>query len=437
MRIALVWFAVWFGVASSAHAQSVPAYSLLRENEDWSFLRDTSLRQDIWDPLKYIRLGSDDWYLTIGGEVREVFEQVGNDNWGKQRYTNTFLLERYMLHSDWHLGPHFRVFVQLKSGLESSRAGGPRPIDEKKLDFEAAFFEARTSGKNWIALRVGRQELNYGSGRLISVREGPNVRQSFDGFKVMSTIGSWNVDAFAARPDLDKPGFFNNSPDHRTTFWGVYASRPRTGRFSIDVYYTGLDRKAATYNRGTGQELRHSVAARLWRPVQTKERGWDLDYEGVWQFGAFGSRNIRAWTFASDTGYSLPNLPFKPRLSVTSQAVTTLATTASERSMLYFRSATILGCWPTRDPDRRISLTCTRGFRSSLYAACRFRRILSPSGGRASTTESTRYLVICVSRPTAAGLASSAIGPEWKFVGRLIVTLTFRRITVFFTPASS
>jgi len=252
MRIALVWLAVWFVVVSSARAESIPAYSLLRENEDWSFLRDPRLRRDIWDPLKYIRLGSNDWYLTIGGEVREVFEQVGNDNWGKQPYTNTFFLERYMLHSDWRFGPHFRAFVQLKSGLESFRAGGPRPIDEKKLDFQAAFFEARTSGKNWIALRVGRQELNYGSGRLISVREGSNVRQSFDGLKVMSTIGSWNIDAFAARPDLDKPGFFNNSPDHRTAFWGIYASRPRTGRFSIDVYYTGLDRKVATYNRGTG-----------------------------------------------------------------------------------------------------------------------------------------------------------------------------------------
>jgi len=92
-----VWLAVTFVAASSAGAQSVPAYSLLRENEDWSFLRDTSLRQDIWDPLKYVRLGSDDWYLTIGGEVREVVEQVGNDNWGKQRYTNTFFLERDVL----------------------------------------------------------------------------------------------------------------------------------------------------------------------------------------------------------------------------------------------------------------------------------------------------------------------------------------------------
>ena len=85
MRIALVWLAVWFVVAS-AHAQSVPAYSLLRENEDWSVLRDKSLRHGIWDPLKYIRLRSDDWYLTIGGEVREVFEKVGNDNWGEQLY---------------------------------------------------------------------------------------------------------------------------------------------------------------------------------------------------------------------------------------------------------------------------------------------------------------------------------------------------------------
>src|SRR5260370_27045877 len=104
--------------------------------------------------------------------------------------------------------------------------------------------------------------------------------------------------------------------------------------------------------------------------------------------------------------------------------------------MLSFRSATILGSWPTRDPDRRISLTCTRGFRSSLYAVYRFRRILLPSGGRASTTEFTRYLVFCSSLPTAAERASSAIDPEWQLVGRLIVTFTFRRITVFFMPAS-
>jgi hypothetical protein len=244
-------------------------------------------------------------------------EQVGNDNWGAQPYTNRFLLQRYMGRTDWHPGKRFRVFVQLKSGLESFREGGSRPIDEKKLDFEAAYFETGTTHrKNWIVLRAGRQELNYGSGRLVSVREGPNVRQSFDGAKIRGKASVWNIDAFAVRPDLDKPGFFDNVPNHQTAFWGIYATRPWRRSVSFDTYYLGEDRKEATYNRGTATELRHTVGGRLWRPIAVKESGLDFDYEGVIQFGSFGSNNIYAWTFASDTGYSLTKLPLRLRFSM-------------------------------------------------------------------------------------------------------------------------
>ena len=292
-------------------------YNLLRENDDWSFLADPSLRRDFWDPIKYIPLGCEACYVSLGGEVRQVFEQVANDNWGKQAYMNTFLLQRYMLHSDWHLGKRFRVFIQLKSGLENYRAGGPRPIDEKRLDLEAAFFEVGDSHKkNWAVLRVGRQELNYGSGRPVSVREGPNVRQSFDGVKIRTKIGEWYVDAWAVRPDLDKFGFFNNAPDHTNAFWGLYATRPLRRGVAFDAYYLGIDRKRAAFERGTATELRHTVGARVWRPIATKEPGLDFDYEGLMQFGTFGSDDIRAWTFASDTGYSLTKLPLRPRLSV-------------------------------------------------------------------------------------------------------------------------
>jgi hypothetical protein len=41
--------------------------------------------------------------------------------------------------------------------------------------------------------------------------------------KIRSKVGAWNVDAWAVRPDLDKPGFFDNAQDHSTAFWGVYA----------------------------------------------------------------------------------------------------------------------------------------------------------------------------------------------------------------------
>jgi hypothetical protein len=313
--------------AVAARCQSAPSANsdapdrsikLLREDEDWSFLADPAQRQDFWDPLKYIRLraGQNDWFITISGEAREVWEQIGNDNWGQSPYWNGYLNERYKLGFDIHYGKHVRAFVELKSGINSFRYGGPRPIDEKKLDFQSAFLQVGTaSGGNFIELRVGRHELEYGSGRLIDVREGPNVRLSFDGFLVKSKFNEWLVDGFAMRPDLDKPGFFDNAPNHQVGFWGVYATHFLPVKTSLELYYLGLDRKEATFQRGTAQEVRHTLGGRFSRPVATEKAGWDFDDEALWQFGTFGSANIEAWTVASDTGYRIPTIPLKPRFS--------------------------------------------------------------------------------------------------------------------------
>ncbi len=305
----------------SSAGSDVPdrSYRLLREDENWSFLADPKLRQDFWDPIKYIRLrrGRNEWFLTISGEAREVWEQTGNNNWGQQPYWNNFFLERYMLGFDAHFGKHVRTFVQFKSGLESFRIGGPRPIDEKNLDFQNAFLDLATAGDhNWLTLRVGIQELEYGAGRLIDVREGPNVRLSFIGFRLLNKVGSWRIDAFAVRPRLDNFGFFDDYPNHQVEFWGVYGWRPLSRGVSIDAYYLGLNRAQASYERGTAPEHRHSLGIRFSRPIAEKERGWDFDYEGVWQFGSFGSAGLQAWTVASDTGYTVPTWRLKPRFSL-------------------------------------------------------------------------------------------------------------------------
>src|ERR1700686_4928022 len=69
--------------------------------------------------------------------------------------------------------------------------------------------------------------------------------------------------------------------------------------------------------------------------------------------------------------------------------------------MLCFRLVTILECWPTRDPDRGISLTCTRGFRSSLYVSADL-----VAQWRQNLNDGV-YAVpgFCSSRPTAGDLA--------------------------------
>jgi hypothetical protein len=90
----------------------------------------------LWDIIKYIPSNDKgDWYLSTGGEVRERYEYFHNSLWGQgPQDSNGYLLQRYMLHADLHLGPYGRLFGQLKSGLENGRTGGPRPADEDKLD---------------------------------------------------------------------------------------------------------------------------------------------------------------------------------------------------------------------------------------------------------------------------------------------------------------
>jgi Alginate export len=192
-----------FGQISTSGSADPHVYKTIPAEEDWSFLTDPALRSDFWDPIKYISLrnGAKDWYVSIGGQIREEWERVVNDNWGLQPYDNRYLLERYMLYLDAHYGQHIRTFVHFKSGICTGRIGGPRPIDEKRLDLASAFLEIRTGpGQDSDLVRVGRQELRYGSGRLIDVREGPNVRLSFAGAVGKERLRAWRVNEIAVRP---------------------------------------------------------------------------------------------------------------------------------------------------------------------------------------------------------------------------------------------
>jgi hypothetical protein len=302
-----------------------PTYSLLRFDEDWSFLQDKSLRADSWDPIKYIPFHPDKpkEYVSIGGEFRGTSEYVLNDNFTQTPFPNySFGMQRFELFADGHINPHFRFFVQLESGLEQGRSGGARPIDLKKLDFLNAFVELRFQrSEKSPTFRIGRQEFNFGTGRLVSVREGPNVRQGFYAISVNEKIGRWTIDGFASRPAQDNPSFFDNAPSHTTQFWGVYSSHPwnvQKGQ-AFDLYYLGIDRKNATFNSGTARELRHTIGGRLVAPARLKgdPLRWlpHYDVEGIFQFGSFGSRDIRAWGVASEFGYNLP-LPLKPGIGL-------------------------------------------------------------------------------------------------------------------------
>src|SRR6478609_8414781 len=87
-------------------------YNIERWNEDYSYLADPAARTDPFDPLKYIPLGRDDFYLSLCGQARYRYDYFNNPNFG--RGTNDedgFHLQRYLMHADAHLTPNIRAFV--------------------------------------------------------------------------------------------------------------------------------------------------------------------------------------------------------------------------------------------------------------------------------------------------------------------------------------
>jgi hypothetical protein len=301
---------------AGANCPASPSYALLRQDEDYSYLRDPTCRRDFLDPVKFISLGSQkDQYLTMGGEVREWYEVFGNANWGVgPQDRDGYLLQRVSTYVDWHLGDGIRLFGQLASATEFGRNGGPRPVDEDKLWLEEAFaeFKMPAFSNAQLAFRLGRQEFEFGSGRLVDVREGPNVRQAFDGFSSVLNGESWHATAFVTQPVLNRPQIFDDPTDTRTTFWGIYTTKllPSVGG-GLDLYYLGINNRQATFDRGTGDENRHTLGTRAFG----RRGDWDYDWELTYQFGSFAGLPLSAYSFATDTGYTFKSASFSPRVS--------------------------------------------------------------------------------------------------------------------------
>ena len=294
-------------------------FKLLRYDEDYSSLKDSA--KTFYNSLKYVPLSeSGRTYLSFGGEIRAELDRAQHEDWGARNVgRNIFLLQRYQLHADLHLSDRIRIFGQLRSGLENGRKNGPRPIDEDQLNVQNLFVDliAYKGIADRMTIRLGRQELQYGSGRLLDVREGPNLRLYFDGAKVAYASPKWNVDAFVMAAPLIKNGVFDNPINRKSTLWGIYSTHAIAKMLNIDLYYLGIDRDESGFDDGVAPESRHTLGTRLWANGNELLYNFEIGY----QLGKFGAAAIRAWGGSMDIGYRFAELNGAPTIKLRSDFI--------------------------------------------------------------------------------------------------------------------
>ncbi|MBC7935517.1 MAG: alginate export family protein [Rhizobacter sp.] len=266
---------------------------LLRFDEDYSNLTDSVVQKKPWLRTKNISLNQTTTIkVSVGLDYREMYELVkGYDSTGA---TDGYWLTRIMAHADVHFGTRFRTFFQVGRGFIAARVLPARPVDVDELFFLNAFGEYHFGKQNNNYLRLGRQELFFGLGRLIAPREGPNLRSTYDGVRVHNSMGAFTWDAFFSYLVNNKQGILDNEIlGNNQRLWGFYSTK-KWRQFSADLYYLGYYNPTALFSKQVtrAKETRHSMGVRWYGKVSN---GTGYDAEAVYQFGQFGSNSIDAF----------------------------------------------------------------------------------------------------------------------------------------------
>ncbi len=287
---------------------------------------------DDFGPLDFL---PDPTKLSAGGEVR--FRQMDEMNrlrpgapargdyqlWRWRQYVNVQV-------SDW-----LRFYVE---GIDASMDNNPLPvtgIDVNRWDLQNYFVDVRFADlcDRPIWFRAGRQELQYGSQRLVSALDWANTRRNFEGFKFFMPGSDWDFDLWFTRPvNTATPGdgpisvFASHfdSPNMNHTFSGAWFAYKAVKEQTIDLYWLwdwnsqfAAPGFAGATNFTGGN--RHTLTSRWIRnfPVMDGDEvlsTWHAEVEGGYQFGQDFTKNVNAGFVTAGAGHTLNSFPWQPNL---------------------------------------------------------------------------------------------------------------------------
>jgi Alginate export len=283
---------------------------------------------DFFDRLKRMHFG-DDWMLSIGGEFRDRYvNEIGGANGRLNGKDQRYDLMRNRVYGDLWYQDRFRVYVEFLDAQSFGQSLPPLAIDIDRSDLLNAFVDIKLGefGDNPLYARIGRQEMFFGSQRLISPLEWSNTRRTFEGARAFWHSECFDVDAFWVRPVQNYPNRFD-AADANRQFAGAWATYRPSKEQTIDLFWLYLDEDLPVgLGKTTGGRFGydvHTVGGRYngyakMSDLSSRAEGlcgsllWDI--EGAYQFGDYSNRLIAAGMTSTGVGYSFAGLPMEPQL---------------------------------------------------------------------------------------------------------------------------
>ncbi len=266
---------------------------------------------DFFDQIKQANVGGA--VFIFGVEERLRMERWNNEDLNdKVNDRDTRWFNRLRLSMDTIFNSWLRTRVDLVDGREWESDREPRSQNDE-LDLHQAYVQF---GDKPLMVRLGRQELDFGSRKLVAAPTWNNLLRSFDAGRVSYASDLLDVSAFCGSVVTPVDDQFNEHR-HGERFSGIFATLKPVRDHKLDLYalrlHTWNDEFFVTgENKEKGPTDRYTYGARLYGDILPKR--WTYDVEAAIQRGHYADDRIRAWAFHADTAYTFLDLPWQPTI---------------------------------------------------------------------------------------------------------------------------
>jgi hypothetical protein len=293
-----------------------PAIMFNRWQEDWSVLADPCIPREPFDEFKYIPLSDTDryTYLSFGADTRDRFEANDAAGFGTAPNRNQdYVITRNEFDADLRIANQLQVFVQFQADYPPGKTM-LTPVDIDPFGLEQAFgVLTEPVGGGTLKLRAGRQQFAFDLQRFVSVRDGPNVRQSYDAAWADYENGPWRFITFYSLPVQNQDKVLGDYGSvTKQTFGGARAQYKFSESLSITSYYANFTQANVQLANASGSEKLDIFDLHL----NGSANHFDWDIEAMNQTGSIGTKPVEAWAVGSLDGYTFADVNWTPRLGI-------------------------------------------------------------------------------------------------------------------------
>ncbi len=248
-------------------------------------------------------------WIRFEGELRDRVEGYENASF---KPNNSDLYDLYRMHLGLLLQPINWIRFYIETSDERAFEKSPAiPPYQNTWDIKKAYVELGDPEGSGFGLRVGRQELFFGNGRLIGNSWWSNVSRSFDAVRGSYDKDGYRVDLFIASVVISRDGVVDhhNEGNNLSGFYGTLKNKiaPHS---QIEPYtFWHVQQGASLKGGGLGHLDEWTYGFRF---IGTLPANFDYRTEMAIQRGELGPASIKAWTGHWTVGDTLP-VYWKPR----------------------------------------------------------------------------------------------------------------------------